>query len=77
MYLRGDYDVAVFQAFKEMETAVQRAAELPDDLVGIPLMHKAFHTEVGKLRDQFAVPAQREAIGPSRIARGLVLTDFA
>ncbi|HKB90538.1 MAG TPA: TIGR02391 family protein [Opitutaceae bacterium] len=34
MFTRGDYEVAVFQAFKEVEITVRRAAELSDDLLG-------------------------------------------
>jgi hypothetical protein len=66
LFLRGDHDVAVFQAFKEVEVAVRRAANAkvagyPDDLVGVPLMRKAFHTEHGPLRNAAAVSAEREA----------------
>jgi Protein of unknown function (Hypoth_ymh) len=65
-FLRGDHDVAVFQAFKEIEVAVRKAsnakgAGYPDDLVGIPLMRKAFHPENGPLTDQSLVFAEREA----------------
>ena len=64
--LRGDHDVAVFQAFKEVEVAVRKAANLkgaqyPDDLVGIALMRKAFHPDTGPLRDAALVTAEREA----------------
>lgn len=64
--LRGDDDVAVFQAFKEVEVAVRKAANgkgaaYPDDLVGIALMRKAFHPETGPLSAQALVPAEREA----------------
>ncbi|MGY4294613.1 hypothetical protein ACVWXN_002708 [Bradyrhizobium sp. i1.4.4] len=33
MFLRGDYDVAVVQAFKQVEVAVRDAAGLPEDMV--------------------------------------------
>jgi hypothetical protein len=65
-FLRGDHDVAVFQAFKEVEVAVRNAANekgasYPDDLVGIALMRKAFHPDNGPLTDKLLVAAEREA----------------
>jgi uncharacterized protein (TIGR02391 family) len=62
MFLRGDYDVAVFQAFKEVEVAVRKAAGLPNDLVGVNLMRRAFHPETGALSDSQSIPAEREAL---------------
>jgi uncharacterized protein (TIGR02391 family) len=41
-FLRGEYDTAVFQAFREIEVAVRRAGNFPEDLVGKNLMHAAF-----------------------------------
>lgn len=66
LFLRGDHDTAVFQAFKEVEVAVRRTsnakgAGYPDDLVGVGLMRKAFHPETGPLRDDQRVVAEREA----------------
>jgi uncharacterized protein (TIGR02391 family) len=66
-FLRGDYDVAVFQAFKIVEVQVRQAANAkgagyPDDLVGVPLMRKAFHTDTGPLTDKELVAAERDAM---------------
>jgi hypothetical protein len=66
LFLRGDPDIAVFQAFKEVEVAVRKAANMkgagyPDDLVGVALMRKAFHPETGPLRNTEAAMAEREA----------------
>jgi hypothetical protein len=47
MFLRGDYDVAVFQAFKHVEVAVREAAGLPGELIGVKLMRAAFSAENG------------------------------
>ncbi len=66
LFLRGDHDVAVFQAFKEVEVATRNAANAkgagyPDDLLGIALMRKAFHLDSGPLTNTDAVGAEREA----------------
>lgn len=66
LFRRGDHDVAVFQAFKEVEVAVRTAAiakgaGYPDSEVGTTLMRKAFHPETGPLADKALVAAEREA----------------
>jgi uncharacterized protein (TIGR02391 family) len=68
LFLRGDHDVAVFQAFKEVEVAVRKAANIkeagyPDDLVGVNLMRRAFDKNDGPLTDMSLVPGEREADG--------------
>ncbi|MEO3471968.1 TIGR02391 family protein [Roseomonas sp. CAU 1739] len=60
MFLRGDHDVAVFQAFKAVEVAVRAAAGLPNEL-GVTLMRSAFHKETDPLRDQALPGPEREA----------------
>jgi Protein of unknown function (Hypoth_ymh) len=65
-FLRGDHDVAIFQAFKEVEVAIRKAANskgagYPDDLVGTTLMRRAFHPETGPLTDMSLVVSEREA----------------
>lgn len=47
LFIRGDHDTAVFQAFKEVEVAVRAAAKLADTDLGVNLMRKAFHAEDG------------------------------
>jgi uncharacterized protein (TIGR02391 family) len=42
LYLKGDYDTAVFQAFKETEVAVREAGGYTDNDYGKDLMRKAF-----------------------------------
>ena len=41
-FLRGEYDTAVFQAFREIEVAVRSAGNFPSELVGVKLMREAF-----------------------------------
>lgn len=62
LFVRGDYDTAVFQAFKEVEVRVRKKAGLSDDLIGINLMREAFHPERGKLTDMEILPAERQSI---------------
>jgi uncharacterized protein (TIGR02391 family) len=62
MFLRGDYDVAVVQAFKLVEVTVRRAAGLTDELVGTKLMRTAFHPGEGSLTDMDAPAAERQAM---------------
>jgi uncharacterized protein Ymh len=38
----GEYDTAIFQAFRGAEIAVRRAGGFPDDLVDVELMREAF-----------------------------------
>ena len=60
-FIRGDYDTAVFQAFKEVEVAVRTKANLAATDIGVPLMRKAFDGKTGPLRDPGAVDAERDA----------------
>ena len=48
-FLRGDYDTAVFQSFKELEIAVRLASGLEQTDIGMDLMRKAFRPETEKL----------------------------
>jgi uncharacterized protein (TIGR02391 family) len=62
MFLRGDYDIAVVQAFKQVEVYVRTAAKLPDEMTGQKLMREAFHPDKGVLRDKTAAPSERQAL---------------
>ena len=67
LFRRGDYDVAVFQAFKEVEVAVRKAANakgaaIPDNEVGTSLMRRAFNPDNGVLADQTTTASEREAM---------------
>ena len=42
LFIRGDYDTAVFRAFKEVEVRVRLKAGLPDTAYGVQLMNDAF-----------------------------------
>jgi uncharacterized protein (TIGR02391 family) len=63
-FMRGEFDVAVFQAMKAAEVSVREATEaagLPSGLLGVPLMRKAFDPKVGPLTDTTAEKGEREA----------------
>lgn len=61
LFVRGDHDTAVFQAFKEVEVAVRRACGYGDDMLGRSLMQKAFAVNDGPLSNPELVAAEREA----------------
>lgn len=58
-FMRGEYDVAVFQAMKAVEVAVREATGLPE--LGVRLMRKAFDPKGGPLADMEADEGEREA----------------
>lgn len=60
-FIRGEYDTAVFQSFKEVEVAVREKTGLPDDLTGVALMRKAFDVSNGPLTNLSAEKGEREA----------------
>ncbi len=61
-YLRGDYETAVFQAFKEVEVVVREASSLEPTDIGTDLMRKAFRPSGGPLSDTSLPDAEREAM---------------
>lgn len=60
-FMRGEYDVAVFQAMKAVEVAVRDGAGLTAADIGTGLMRKAFDVENGPLTDRGAEKAERQA----------------
>ena len=61
-FLRGDYDTAVFQAFKEVEVAVRTRGSFAATDIGVQLMRKAFDIDNGPLNDMTAPKAERQAL---------------
>lgn len=51
LFLRGDYDIAIFQGFKEVEIAVRKTGGYENTDYGVPLMREAFHPDRGNLTD--------------------------
>ena len=62
LFLRGDYDSAVFQAFKEVEVAVRNTGGYSNENYGTNLMRKAFDAECGALTDKNQLGPERKAI---------------
>jgi len=61
LFLSGDYDTAVFKAFRELEVRVRDAAGLSEELLGVALMRAAFDTRSGPLTDQNRVEGEKVA----------------
>jgi uncharacterized protein (TIGR02391 family) len=61
-FLRGDYDTAIFQAFKEVEIAVRDAGGYSASDIGVPLVRKAFHPDTGKLTDYTSDGGEKQAM---------------
>ena len=62
IFLQGDYDTAVFQAFKQVEVAVRKAGGYAESDRGTDLMRTAFHVNNGNLTDQSRLPAVKQAM---------------
>jgi uncharacterized protein (TIGR02391 family) len=60
-FMRGEFDVAVFQATKAVEVYVREKTGLVDEL-GTKLMRKAFEKNTGPLTDPSADEGEREAM---------------
>lgn len=61
-FLRGAYDSAVFEAFKQVEVAIRDAGGYDNAEIGVSLARKAFNTDNGPLTDTSVVIAERQAL---------------
>ncbi len=62
LFSRGDYDTAIFQAFKEVEIRVRKAARMPDASYGVDMIRKAFDPEMGPLQEPDRPNSERQAL---------------
>lgn len=58
----GDYETASFAAMNAVEVEVRRVASLPNELLGVALMRKAFSPKDGLLRDPEGEGGEQQAI---------------
>ena len=61
-FLRGDYDSAIFEAFKQVEITVRGLSGSTQDDYGVNLMRKAFKPGEGPLVDHRQVTSEQEGI---------------
>lgn len=61
-FLRGDYDTAVFQSFKELEVAIREGGGFATTDLGVDLTRKAFKPEAGPLTDSTTPLGEQEAL---------------
>jgi uncharacterized protein (TIGR02391 family) len=61
-FLAGDYETAVFAAFKEVEIAVRGAGKFAATDIGPPLMRKAFAPGSGPLSDTSLPTAEQQGL---------------
>ncbi len=63
LYMSGDYETAIFKAYKLIEVAVRDGAGSGfEEQYGVSLMRKAFHPETGPLTIQAEPESEKEAI---------------
>ncbi len=60
-FMRGEFDVAAFQAMKAVEVSVREAAALGNNLIGVALVREAFAPERGPLTDVSAERGEQVA----------------
>lgn len=60
-FMRGDFDAAAFEAMKAVEVSVRDAGGFGNNVVGVPLMRKAFAQDKGPLTDMNAEGGERQA----------------
>lgn len=62
LFIRGKYDTAVFEAYKEVEVSVRMAARLLSTDIGVKLMRKAFDVQRGPLTDNSDPEGELQAL---------------
>lgn len=62
LFIRGDYDTAVFQAYKEVEVRIRKGGGYGNDVFGTDLARKAFHPENGPLTNKSAVKSEQDSM---------------
>ena len=60
-FVRGEYDVAVFQAFREVEVAVRSAGAYGAEALGVPMIRDAFAPGKGPLAETTLPRSEQES----------------
>lgn len=61
-FVRGDYDTAVFQSFKELEVSIRSAGGFSPTDIGVDLARRAFKPNEGPLADKQSPIGEQEAL---------------
>lgn len=61
-FLRGQYDIAIFAAFRAVENLVREVCKYPNQAVGVKLMRDAFDLKSGPLTDKTLISGEQEAM---------------
>ena len=61
-FLRGEYDLAVFAAFREVEITIRELGSFGTGDIGVHLMRKAFRPSSGPLTDTRQDPGEQEGV---------------
>ena len=62
LFALGQFDVAIFAAFRAVESSVRDACSFEPTDIGVPLMRKAFNPQQGPLRDVRLIVAKQDAM---------------
>lgn len=62
LFLRGDYDTAIFQAFRAVEVLVRSKGGYKNSDIGVKLIRKAFHPQTGSLTNSHSEAAEKQAM---------------
>lgn len=62
LFLRGDYDTAIFQAFKAVEVMVRKKGGYAKGDFGVDLMRKAFDPQKGTLTNTQSLSSEKHAM---------------
>jgi uncharacterized protein (TIGR02391 family) len=61
-FLRGEYDIAIFAAFRALENMVREVCRYPNKAIGVKLMRDAFELKTGALTDRTLESGEQEAM---------------
>jgi uncharacterized protein (TIGR02391 family) len=61
-FLRGEYETAIFNAFKEVEVAVRQAGAYSANDLGVALVNSAFQVKIGPLTDTTIPESEQQGL---------------